>query len=1078
MGSITSGVGLISGIDTASLIDSLIALESRSKTTLQRRIATLQSQQTALLDINARLLSLKTTARSFRLDNIFQSALATSSDDGILTATASAKAQPGTFNFIVKQLVTNSQKLSRGFVDFDASPVGLESLTFSFGKGNLDRDRNLAELNAGQGVRAGKISITDRSGEQAIIDLTDTTTLREVLDRINNAEGISVNAEIRSDGLVITDTSGGSGTFSIANAANSFTATDLGIVASIASSTITGSNINTIGTNTSLSSLNDGTGVLIRNNNPDIRITTSDGVQHNIDFGRINASIDSTTLLSALNGGNGVTLSSDNDNPDIKFVARDGTEYEVNLSGVSTVNGLINRINTQTGGHIQLSVGEGNRFVITDTIGGAGPLQVLGAGENGDATANDLGIFNAGVDEDSFTGEIVPNTIQKPAASTLGEIVNRINTQSGGAITASINESTGALQLRDNTSGSGNFIVRSTPANQFAARHLGVETSADGVASGTIDGQRLIADLGSVLTRNLNGGAGIGGDTLQITDRSGATLNLSGLSSLHSLSRIVDAINQQAATDNVQITAALNNAGTGLLITDQSNSASSNLIIAGSAAQGLGIAADVASASMRGSNLSTKYVSEASLLSDLNYGRGIGNGSFRITDGFGKTATINIGATQTTLYDVIQVINAQGGNGGIAVKARLNDTGDGLLLEEDLTHMNGSTPFVAMKVDALNGSTARDLNLLGTASTVAGAKIDGGYTRTIAFNETDTLANIIEKINASGAPVSASVLNTGAGGNAYRINFTSNVSGRLGEMIIDSGDFDLGLSTLARGQDAKVFVGGGAGSGGDGFLVTSRTNTLSNVIPDVTINLHAASDKTVSLNVARDQKKIVNTVQKFVDAFNDTIARIDQYDFYDVEKETRGILLGNPTASRVRASLLSTLQQRAQGVETQYQFLREVGIRIGTGAKLEFDQDRFLQAWENDPEAVENLFASFESRPKQAEEILPGVTVPASGNDVIVRGLGDIFDNLLENLTNNTNGTITIAGNNFSSQIKLSQDRIAALDQRLGRRRAQLERQFTAMEVALAQLQAQSNTLGALAGNVELASFRPANRQF
>src|SRR5690606_30406669 len=138
---------------------------------------------------------------------------------------------------------------------------------FSFGKGNLNRDRDLAELNGGNGVRAGKISITDRSGAQATIDLTDTTTVNEVLDRLNNADGISINATVNGDGLVITDTSGGAGSLTIANAANTFTATDLGIVGTSAGGVINGTAINTLGSSTGLGSLNDGNGVLVRNNN-------------------------------------------------------------------------------------------------------------------------------------------------------------------------------------------------------------------------------------------------------------------------------------------------------------------------------------------------------------------------------------------------------------------------------------------------------------------------------------------------------------------------------------------------------------------------------------------------------------------------------------------------------------------------------------------------------------------------------------------------------------------------------------------------------------------------------------------
>ncbi|MHC4784854.1 MAG: flagellar cap protein FliD N-terminal domain-containing protein, partial [Planctomycetota bacterium] len=110
MGSITTGIGLISGTDTATLIDSLITLASGPKFNLQNRLAVLQSQQAALLDVNARLLNLKNTSAGLRTNNVFRSALATSGDGEVLTATPTGAAvQPGTYSFLVKQIVSNSQ---------------------------------------------------------------------------------------------------------------------------------------------------------------------------------------------------------------------------------------------------------------------------------------------------------------------------------------------------------------------------------------------------------------------------------------------------------------------------------------------------------------------------------------------------------------------------------------------------------------------------------------------------------------------------------------------------------------------------------------------------------------------------------------------------------------------------------------------------------------------------------------------------------------------------------------------------------------------------------------------------------
>ncbi|MCZ6851374.1 MAG: hypothetical protein O7F17_07020 [Planctomycetota bacterium] len=419
MGTIATGIGLISGIDTATLIDNLIALEARGKLGLQARLVSLQARKTALLDINSRLLNFKNIAWSFRLDSIFKSALASSSNSDILTAIASAKSIPGTFTFIVKQLVSTSQKLSAGFVDTDTAPLALTSLSFEFGRGTLSTDTDPENLNGGAGVARGKSIIIDSIGTTTI-DLTDVISLNEVLDRINNS-GANVTAAVEGDHLVVTENSAGS--LDIANAIGYTTATDLGIVGSGVGGTLTGDDINTISGSTALRSLNDGNGVVIRNNVADLRITTREASPKtfNIDLGRINTPIDNDTLLADLNNGAGVTISDNDTNPEFKFIARDLTEYEVDLTGITTVGGLISRVNLETGGHIQISIhADGDKFTVTNTVGGSGNLKVLGAGTNNTQTAEDLGILNeAGVAADSFDGQLIPNSVQDARAVTL-----------------------------------------------------------------------------------------------------------------------------------------------------------------------------------------------------------------------------------------------------------------------------------------------------------------------------------------------------------------------------------------------------------------------------------------------------------------------------------------------------------------------------------------------------------------------------------------------------------------------------------------------------------------------------------
>lgn len=1056
MGTITTGVGLMSGIDYGAYIDALIELESGTKYSLESRIATLQAQQTAMLDINARLLNLKNAASAFRTNSIFQSALATSNDEEILTASAGSTAQPGSFTFIVKQLVSNSQKLSGGYASTDSHPMGLDSLSFEFGKGGVSTDAALEDLNGGSGVARGNIVITDRDGNQGTIDLTDVTSLNEVLERINDSNDFMVTASVEGDHLVITDTSGGSGTLTVANGTGYTTATDLGIAGSIAGTALTGTDINTVGLNTALSSLNDGNGVLIRDNNlTDFRITARDGTEIDVDLGRVDADITTATLLEDLNNGDGVTISDDEENPDITFIARDGTEYEVDLTDITTVGGLINRVSTETGGHIELSITDGSKLTVTDTVGGSGNLKVQGAGDNDTDTAEDLGILNeVGVAADSFDGDLIPNTIEDAAATTIGDVIDRINNAegNGGKIVASLGDDGVRLKLTDTTGGTDPLIVESTSTNPQAAAALGLETT--GYAGDELSGERVISSLNSVLVKNLNGGNGLDGATdISITDRSGASFTMNDLDTYDSLSEIVAAINDAAAGAPADITASINSAGTGLLITDTSGSTTQNLVISGDAADALGITADVADTTVVGTNLQLQYVSEATRLEDLDYGRGIGRGSFRITDGFGESAIVTVGSDAETLYDIIAEINSR----GLAVNARINDNGDGLLIEEE---EDAEDQFVALKIEAVSGSTAQDLNIAGTSDTVEDGYIDGSYERVVDLDTSDTLAEVVSKIGDADIPVTASIINTGSGSTPYRISFSSLIDGTDGELIIDAEGEDIGLTTLSAGRDAKVFFG--SDDPETAFLITSSSNSLSDVVEGLDIELVKASDDAVTVTIERDTSTIINAVKQLVTTFNDAIGRIDDYDYYDIDTEEKGVLLGDPTVAQVRNALYRVASGSTEGIDTQFTYLSQIGIGVDSNGQLTFDQEKFEDAYEDDPEAVENLFAAYEYTSNTTEEIAEGVTITNTDPSVSARGFGQIFNDMLEGLTDSIDGTMTLADENFTQAIELANSRIEDIEVRLESRRAYLTQQFVAMEQAIALLQNQSSAISSI----------------
>lgn len=193
MGGISS-TGLISGIDTESLINSLIQIAARPRTLASQRLVQLQTQQAAYLDINSRMAALRTAASAFRTQSVFDAKRATSGDSDVLTAAATNQAQPGSYSLLVDRLVTNQQLLTRGFQDRDTSAFGAASFTFEPEAAKITRDTELADLNNGQGIKRGKILINDGT-DSATIDLSKVATVSEVLEAINGA-GLDINARV------------------------------------------------------------------------------------------------------------------------------------------------------------------------------------------------------------------------------------------------------------------------------------------------------------------------------------------------------------------------------------------------------------------------------------------------------------------------------------------------------------------------------------------------------------------------------------------------------------------------------------------------------------------------------------------------------------------------------------------------------------------------------------------------------------------------------------------------------------------------------------------------------------------
>ncbi|WP_299462709.1 flagellin [uncultured Gimesia sp.] len=351
----------------------------------------------------------------------------------------------------------------------------------------LTLQTRISDLNSGRGLKLGSITVTLDNGtpQTQTVNLSGVETIQDLKTVLENAFSggpltLTVDVDPTSqNGLRITPSAG---TIAVSNVAGSTSASSLGI-ASAAVAEINGLDLDPgITLQTTLASLNGGAGIdsttgtglvinnggktetidlssattiedvfnLIRTYDPDLNLGINKDKNGLAISSRISgtdfsigennggsnaaglgiATFSGSTPLSELNYGRGVDVDSSNR---LQVIRRDGTTINLDLSGSVTVQDVINRIND------------------FETFDGTTPLADLNLGQGVPVGATTLDITrrDASVVNVNLAGD-----------ATVQDILDSINAVDPGNLVASIDPSTNAIQITDN-SGAGPLSIAS-----------------------------------------------------------------------------------------------------------------------------------------------------------------------------------------------------------------------------------------------------------------------------------------------------------------------------------------------------------------------------------------------------------------------------------------------------------------------------------------------------------------------------------------------------------------------------------------------------------------------------------------
>ena len=351
---------------------------------------------------------------------------------------------------------------------------------------------------------------------------------------------------------------------------------------------------------------------------------------------------------------------------------------------------------------------------------------------------------------------------------------------------------------------------------------------------------------------------------------------------------------------------------------------------------------------------------------------------------------------------------------------------------------------VASKSSTTVSSTTADI-VSGSSATFS-FTVAGGSTQTVNLGSDGTLEELKDAINDLGAGVSASTLNTGSSSSpAYRLVLTANDTGASNTISVTTDGTTLatvssGVDTLQAAQDSQVVLGA---SGSDQVTLERSTNTLTDVITGVTLNLQGVdASNPVTVSIAQDIDAVKAGITSLIEAYNEVVTFIDERTVFNVETEERGIFVGESAPRTILDEIRRALSEQVSGLSTitaAGQIGFETQANDGTIVLDETDLDARLA---DSYDEVRELFI---------ENTTNGT-----------RGIAERLLDAVDKLDDVEFGTLTLRQNSLNDEIDDFNDQIDVLETRLVSFEEQQRIKFANLDGLLSSLQSQLDSLNSL----------------
>lgn len=344
-----------------------------------------------------------------------------------------------------------------------------------------------------------------------------------------------------------------------------------------------------------------------------------------------------------------------------------------------------------------------------------------------------------------------------------------------------------------------------------------------------------------------------------------------------------------------------------------------------------------------------------------------GSGELTVSAGT-SSITVDVTAANNSLSGIRDAINTAGQNKGISASIVTDASGSRLVLNSTKTGAGndiqvsvtqdgmtaGSNALSSLAFSKGTGTAQLPALSAGAAATFKTGSlsiVSGAANLNVAVNDGDSLTAVRDAINTSGAGqgISARIETVSSGArlviessNSESLTITASDAGTgtLGDnsLTLLNPAADAGGRTVSEAKSALFSV--------DGLSVTKDSNTVSDVISGVTLNLVAAQSasdiadgKSITVSIGQDKGSVRANLQKFVDSYNKLVQSSSEMTAVvqvgEGKAPVTGPLLGDTSIRNLMSGLRKEMTQL--GTDLDIRSLAQLGITTQKDGKLALD---------------------------------------------------------------------------------------------------------------------------------------------